>query len=196
MTVGQVLQHCFIVTCSLSYRVWWVIQCLRITCRLPQNNILQGKVYVTMEKYTGEPSGGKHRYLWLCIKFSEVLDSSKNWSYWYCQFVGQAWNRSYYHSCSTQDWWNTHQPLRLDEGASSLYNYRQYPQTNLSSLFTDCIQGTCIFPGIGSNQTQTTKIGIQRCKKDSISYVYVQMSESTLGICQMVWEHIFSLIVE
>ena len=31
------------------------------------------------------------------------------------------------------------------------------------------------------------KRGIQGCKKDSISYVYVQMSESTLGIWEMVW---------
>ena len=36
-----------------------------------------------MEKYTGVPFGRKCRYLGLCIKFSEVLDVSKNWSLWY-----------------------------------------------------------------------------------------------------------------
>ena len=75
----------------------------------------------------------------------------------------------------------------MDEGASSLYDHRQHPQTNLLRLLTECIQGPCIFPGIGSNQTQMTKRGIQSCKKESISYMYVQMSGPTLGIWEMVW---------
>ena len=82
MSVGLVLQHYFIMTCLLSYRVWWGIQCLRITCHLPQNDILQRKVFVDMEKYIGVPFGGNCRYLGLCIKFSEVLDVSKNWNLW------------------------------------------------------------------------------------------------------------------
>ena len=40
-----------------------------------------------------------------------------------------------------------------------------------------------------------TKNGIQGCKKDFIQYVYVQMSESTLEIGEMVCD-IFALIVE
>ena len=84
----------------------------------------------------------------------------------------------------------------MDEGASPLYDDRQYPQTNSLSLFKECIQGACIFPGTGSNETRTTKNGIQGCKKDSIPHVYVQMSESTLGIWETVWEHIFALMAE
>ena len=59
----------------------------------------------------------------------------------------------------------------------------------------ECIQGPCIFPGIGSNQTRTTKNAIQVAKRHSISYVYVWMSESTLGIWDKVC-NIYALIVE
>ena len=41
-----------------------------------------------------------------------------------------------------------------------------------------------------------TKKGIQGCKKIPISFVHVQMSESTLEIWETVWEHMFTLIVE